>query len=133
MMKAFGCWPSSRFLRGTPLDIFGYTRERRTERQLIRDYEALLEEIIGELTPHNHALAVALASIPEKIRGFGHVKMRHLAAAKKEEAELLARFRAGEAALPAGGRIAARRAGRRPRWLRAPSFSLRPCSRTWQW
>ncbi len=100
MFKAFGYMAKFRFLRGTPFDIFGYSRERRMERQLIRDYRALLEEIIRELKPHNHTLAVALASIPEKIRGYGHVKMRHLAAAKKEEAELLARFRAGEAALP---------------------------------
>ena len=58
------------------LDIFGRTDERRTERQLIADYEALLDEIVDRLTPGNHALCVALASIPEKIRGFGHVKER---------------------------------------------------------
>jgi indolepyruvate ferredoxin oxidoreductase len=100
MFKGFGYLAKFRVLRGTPFDIFGFSTERRTERQLIRDYEALLEEIIKDLKPHNHTLAVALASMPEKIRGYGHVKMRHLTAAKKEEAELLARFRAGEAALP---------------------------------
>ncbi len=81
-------------LRGTPFDIFGYTEERRTERALIRDYEAMLAEVLEKLTPENHAIAVGLAAIPEQIRGFGHIKMRNLAAAKAEEAALLAQFRA---------------------------------------
>ncbi|HEX5868735.1 MAG TPA: DUF6537 domain-containing protein, partial [Beijerinckiaceae bacterium] len=93
MLKAFGVLARLKGLRGTPLDIFGYTHERRTERRLVRDYEALLAEIVAHLTPQNHAAAVGLAAIPDKIRGFGHVKARHLAAAKKDEAELLARFR----------------------------------------
>jgi indolepyruvate ferredoxin oxidoreductase len=83
-----------KFLRGTALDPFGYTAERRTERKLIADYEVLLSEILGRLTPENHAMAVGLASIPEKIRGFGHVKMRHLQTAKAEEGALLEQFRA---------------------------------------
>ena len=94
LMKAFTVLAPLRRLRGTPLDVFGYTQERRVERALIRDYEALLAEIAATLTPQNHALAIGLAAIPQKIRGFGHVKTRHLDAAKKEEAELLARFRA---------------------------------------
>uniref|UniRef100_UPI0013D84CA5 DUF6537 domain-containing protein n=1 Tax=Klebsiella pneumoniae TaxID=573 RepID=UPI0013D84CA5 len=72
-----------------PFDIFGYSHERKTERRLIADYQALVDEILAKLTPDNHALAVGLAGIPEKIRGFGHVKARHLAAAKAEEAALL--------------------------------------------
>jgi indolepyruvate ferredoxin oxidoreductase len=94
MMKAFGVLAKLRRLRGTPLDVFGYTHERKVERRLIRDYEALLGEIVTNLNPQNHATAVGLAAIPEKIRGFGHVKARHLEAAKREKAELLARFRA---------------------------------------
>jgi indolepyruvate ferredoxin oxidoreductase len=86
-----------KFLRGTPFDLFGYTHERRSERQLIADYEALLQEVVDNLTPDNHALAVALASLPEKIRGFGPVKQRHLAAAKTEEAALREQFRNGPA------------------------------------
>src|SRR3982075_285704 len=82
-------------LRGTAFDIFGYTRERKTERALIADYEAVLDEVFGRLTPDNHAVAVGLAAIPEKIRGYGHIKMRHLAAAKADEAALLEQFRAG--------------------------------------
>jgi len=94
IFPVFGALARLKFLRGTPLDIFGHTQERRTERALIRDYKALLAELLANLTPQNHALAVALALIPEKIRGFGHVKTRHLAAAKVEEATLLAQFRA---------------------------------------
>ncbi len=84
-----------KFLRGTPFDIFGYSHERRTERKLIADYEAMLDEILAKLTPDNHPLAVGLAAIPEKIRGFGPVKARHLAAAKADEAALLEQFRSG--------------------------------------
>ncbi|EJW10073.1 Indolepyruvate ferredoxin oxidoreductase [Rhodovulum sp. PH10] len=87
-----------KILRSTPLDPFGHTEERRTERALIADYEAMLDEVLTGLTPDNHALAVALAAVPEKIRGFGHVKMRAVAAAKAEEATLLAEYRAGPAA-----------------------------------
>jgi len=94
MLKAFGMLARAKRLRGTPLDVFGYTQERKTERKLIRDYEALLGEILSILNPQNHAVAVGLAAVPQKIRGFGHVKTRHLEAAKAEEAELLARFRA---------------------------------------
>ena len=88
-----------RGLRGTAFDPFGYSAERKTERALLRDYEAMLEEILGKLTPENHHIAVGLAAIPEKIRGFGHVKMRHLKAAKADEAALLDQFRSGPAPL----------------------------------
>jgi indolepyruvate ferredoxin oxidoreductase len=82
-----------RFLRGTRFDPFGYQSERRGERELIADYEKQLEEILRDLSARNHASAVALARIPEKIRGFGHVKERHLKAAKQEEAALREQFR----------------------------------------
>ena len=78
-----------KFLRGTAFDPFGYSAERKTERRLMRDYEAMLEEVLAKLNADNHHVAVGLAAIPEKIRGFGHVKMRHLTAAKAEEAALL--------------------------------------------
>jgi indolepyruvate ferredoxin oxidoreductase len=97
MLSAFRVLSKFRILRGTPLDIFGYTAERKTERKLIADYEAMLDEVLAALTPANHATAVALAAIPEKIRGFGHVKLRHLAAAKAEEKTLREQFRAGGA------------------------------------
>ncbi len=95
MLPAFGMLKHFKVLRGTPLDPFGYTAERRTERALIADYENLLGEILVALTPANHHIAVGLAAIPEKIRGFGHVKARHLKAAKADEAALLEQFRAG--------------------------------------
>ncbi len=86
-------------LRGTAFDPFGYSAERRTERALIADYEAMLDEVLAKLDAGNHHIAVGLAAIPEKIRGFGHVKMRHLKAAKSDEAALLDQFRAGGAPL----------------------------------
>ena len=99
--RAFGPWMRHVFklltrlrpLRGTALDIFGYTRERRMERRLIADYEALLGELSASLSPDNHALAVEIASLPAKIRGFGHIKARNVESAKACEAELVALLR----------------------------------------
>jgi len=95
MLPAFRLLAKFKGLRGTPLDPFGRTLERRTERKLIGDYEEILDEVLAKLTPDNHHVAVALAAIPEKIRGFGHVKQQHLTAAKADEAALLEQFRAG--------------------------------------
>jgi indolepyruvate ferredoxin oxidoreductase len=81
-------------LRGTAFDPFGHTAERKIERSLVREYETLLEEIFAKLTPENYHLAVGLAAIPDKIRGFGHVKLRHLKTAKADESALLEQFRA---------------------------------------
>jgi indolepyruvate ferredoxin oxidoreductase len=95
MLKAFAMLSKFKFLRGTPFDPFGYTHERRMERRLVAEYLELLDTITAELTPLNHAAAVALASIPEKIRGYGPIKQRTLAAAKAEEKALYEQFRAG--------------------------------------
>ncbi len=100
--RAYGAWLMGAFavlaklkgLRGTPFDLFGYSEERRTERRLIGAYETLVGELITGLTPANHAVAVALARLPERIRGYGHIKDANLAAAKAEEARLIAQFRA---------------------------------------
>ena len=97
MLSAFRLLAKFKVLRGTPLDIFGYSDERKTERKLIGDYEATLGELMARLTPANHKIAVAVAGVPEKIRGYGHVKARHLVAAKAEEAVLLEQFRTGSA------------------------------------
>jgi indolepyruvate ferredoxin oxidoreductase len=99
LMPVFRALAKLKFLRGTPFDPFGYTADRRTERALIDDYEAMLDEILDKLAANNHHLAIALASIPEKIRGFGHIKERNLKAAKADEAALLEQFRAGGAPL----------------------------------
>jgi indolepyruvate ferredoxin oxidoreductase len=107
MMSAFRLLAKMKGLRGTALDVFGKSAERKLERQLITDYEALIEELLPRLAAHNHALAVELASIPEQIRGYGHVKERHLKAAKAKEAELVAAFRAARPASAAVERVAA--------------------------
>jgi len=99
LLPVFRLLAKFKFLRGTPYDPFGRSAERRTERKLIQDYEAMLEKVLPALTPDNHHLAVGLAAIPEKIRGFGHVKQRHLAVARADEAALLEQFRAGSSAL----------------------------------
>ena len=88
------CCAKLRRLRGTAFDIFGRTAERRAERRLIAEYEAVLDEIERALSPENHEAAVELARLPLEIRGFGHVKEANLERAKAREAELLARFRA---------------------------------------
>ena len=93
MLASFKLLMRFKFLRGTILDPFGYSAERRLERKLIADYEATLTELLAGLDADNHHLAVGIAAIPEKIRGFGHVKRRHLAAAKADEATLLDQFR----------------------------------------
>jgi indolepyruvate ferredoxin oxidoreductase len=97
MLPAFRMLAKLKGLRGTKLDVFGYTEERKTERKLIADYETLIAELLATLSPQNHALAIKLASIPDDIRGYGHVKDAHLAKAKKKEADLLHQWRNPEA------------------------------------
>jgi indolepyruvate ferredoxin oxidoreductase len=92
VMSAFKVLARLRFLRGTALDVFGYTQERRTERALIGEYEAAIAELLARLELGNHGLAVRIASIPEEIRGYGHVKERHLEAARSKQAELRSQF-----------------------------------------
>ncbi len=98
MMRAFKLLARLKRLRGTPFDLFGRTAERRAERRLIADYETLMEEVIAGLDHETHGLAVALASVPQDIRGFGHVKEANIAAAKAQEAALLEAFRNPHAA-----------------------------------
>jgi indolepyruvate ferredoxin oxidoreductase len=85
-------------VRGTALDVFGQTAERREERGLIIDYMASIDEILQTLDATNLALAVEIARIPEQIRGYGHVKVRHLAAARKVWQTCMERWRAPAAA-----------------------------------
>ena len=96
ILPAFRLLAKMRFLRGTALDIFGMTEERKMERQLIADYEELLAEIIADLNIDNFAQAVELAALPETIRGYGHVKERHVEATRKRWDTLLEVFRNGE-------------------------------------
>jgi indolepyruvate ferredoxin oxidoreductase len=80
-------------LRGTPLNIFGYTAERRMERGLICEYESTVHELIAKLTPINHSHACQIARIPEQIRGFGHVKEGNARSARDARSMLLKLFR----------------------------------------
>jgi indolepyruvate ferredoxin oxidoreductase len=93
MLTAMRMLAPLKFLRGTAFDIFGYTAERRAERQLIADYEGVVNELLGKLDPARVALAAEIAAIPEFIRGYGHVKERHRRDAKAREAQLMAQWR----------------------------------------
>jgi indolepyruvate ferredoxin oxidoreductase len=94
MKSAFGVLARFKGLRGTAFDVFGYTQERRTERALIVEYRALVDELLASLSADRLADAVALASLPEEIKGYGHVKERHLAKARAKWETLLAAWRA---------------------------------------
>lgn len=95
MGLAFKLLAPLKVLRGTPLDVFGMTHERRTERALIGEYKASIEEILATLSTDKLSAALDVARIPEQIRGFGHVKERHLKAARAQWAQAMERFRAG--------------------------------------
>jgi indolepyruvate ferredoxin oxidoreductase len=88
MMLGFKLLAKFKGLRGTRFDVFGYTEERQHERKLRDDYIAGLTRITSELTEKNLELAIAIARVPDDIRGFGHVKDAALQAAKVTEAEL---------------------------------------------
>jgi indolepyruvate ferredoxin oxidoreductase len=94
MHLAFRVLSTLRGLRGTPFDIFGRTEERKTERALIAEYRASIEQVLAALGADNHALAVEIARIPEQIKGFGHVKERNLAAARVQWARLVDQWKA---------------------------------------
>ncbi|MBT6831305.1 MAG: indolepyruvate ferredoxin oxidoreductase family protein, partial [Rhodospirillaceae bacterium] len=93
MMSAYRLLAKFKFLRGTKLDPFGYMSERRAERSQIETYEATVRELLGDLTRDNHALAVEIARLPLKMRGFGHVKQASVEAATVREAELMKYWR----------------------------------------
>jgi len=95
MRTAFGVLGRLKGLRGGAFDIFGRSEERQTERRLITEYRACISELLKTLNADNRALAVEIARIPEEIRGYGHVKERHLLAARKKWDALMVRWRAG--------------------------------------
>jgi indolepyruvate ferredoxin oxidoreductase len=103
--KEFGSWvlgafkilSRMRFLRGTAFDIFGWTDERKMERQLIEDYRLLVEEILDSVNESNFDIAKRLLSLPEEIKGFGHVKEANVIQVRASWQELLHQYRnAGE-------------------------------------
>ncbi len=94
VMPLFRVLARMRGLRGSVFDVFGYSAERRREREAISDYERLLDEIVERLTAVNHETAVALAALPLDVKGFGHVKEANAEKARDRQYGLLARFRA---------------------------------------
>ena len=94
MMKAFRSLAALRRLRGTPLDLFGYSEERRMERRLLAEYEGDLDVILRSLGAGKIDAAAALASIPAMIRGYGHVKQASVVKAADERKRLVERFNA---------------------------------------
>jgi indolepyruvate ferredoxin oxidoreductase len=84
MWWAFKALAPLRVLRGGALDIFGYSEERRQERGLIQAYRSAIESLLPSLTVANRDAAAAFARVPEQIRGYGHVKAKHLAAARSQ-------------------------------------------------
>ncbi len=101
MLRAMRVVAGLKRLRGTAIDPFGRTAERRMERRLLADYETLLDELLERLDADNHATAVELARVPAQIRGFGHVKEANVQRAKAAEAALLERWRSPPAVLQA--------------------------------
>jgi indolepyruvate ferredoxin oxidoreductase len=97
-------------LRGSALDVFGKTEERRMERQLVRDYEALVDELLAHLSAERLDTAVRLARLPEGIRGYGHVKLANVVTVRAQWKDLLDRFhgRVAEAPVSVVARPAAR-------------------------
>ena len=93
---AFGVLAKLKGLRGGALDVFGRSEERRMERALITEYRSSIEEVLQTLNAGNRALAAEIARVPEDIRGYGHVKARHLATARPKWEALMKRWRAGE-------------------------------------
>jgi indolepyruvate ferredoxin oxidoreductase len=95
MWKAFTLLARFKGLRGGTFDIFGYTEERKMERALITEYRAVVAELLAGLSAQNHEQAVAIANLPEKIRGFGHVKEKAVAEYQLDRAKLMAGFKTG--------------------------------------
>ena len=93
VFTAFKLLAKLRGLRGGTFDVFGYSAERRQERQLVDDYFRTVDELLAGLTRDNQALAVEIASIPEHIRGYGHVKDEHYVKAKARWEELMMAWR----------------------------------------
>lgn len=96
MLPVFKVLSKFKRLRGTGIDPFGYTHERRTERQLIDDYQKLLTTVMGAVTENNLKTAIDLLSLPEQIRGYGYVKERNLNGVRSRWDSLYAEFAAIE-------------------------------------
>jgi len=106
---AFGPWVLTLFpvlaamkiLRGTMFDVFGHTEERQRERQWLLDYDGTLDDVLSQLTPENFERAVALLSVPQEIKGFGHVREKAMKAAAQKMNGLKNAFAAPSSAMAA--------------------------------
>jgi indolepyruvate ferredoxin oxidoreductase len=97
MLWGFKLLKGLRFLRGGVFDVFGYTEERRMERALVTEYQHSIEEVLRDFAPERQALALEIARIPDKIKGYGHVKERHVQAARPQWQGLMQAWRASVA------------------------------------
>jgi indolepyruvate ferredoxin oxidoreductase len=100
MMRGFQLLAKMKGLRSTPFDLFGYTEERKKERELRDTYIALIHLLVSGLKEHNRDAALKLAQLPEKVRGYGHVKLANLAAATKEKSILMELFNSPNVSIP---------------------------------
>lgn len=92
IFKFFKLLAKGKALRGTIWDVFGYMAERRMERQMLLDFEIAMGKVLVQLTPKNHAIACQIATLPQTVRGFGHVKARNFKAARAAEEKLWAKM-----------------------------------------
>ncbi len=99
MLRGFALMAKMKGLRGTPFDPFGRTAERRAERAAIKAYEADMAEVLRDLTAENLEVAVQIAELPLKVRGFGPVKAANAAKAEKLRGQMFERFRKGAAGM----------------------------------
>jgi indolepyruvate ferredoxin oxidoreductase len=96
MLSAFHLLAKFKFLRGTPLDIFGYLPERKMERELIIDYMETVDRLLADINTDNYELAVEIAGQPMAIRGYGHVKTNNALVVKEKTSELLEQWHASQ-------------------------------------
>ena len=100
LMPALKLLAKGKALRGSKLDIFGYTEERKTERRLIAQYRAIVTELLEHLDADKLALAIEIAQLPEQLRGYGHIKEKSLQQMRERQRSLLARYREHGKGLP---------------------------------
>lgn len=93
MLPLFKWLAKGKAIRGKRFDPFGWSLERKIERQLVADYKQTLSEMLPGLNQQNHAIAITIASMPDQIRGYGPVKDKSIAEAQRRNTELVAEFR----------------------------------------
>lgn len=92
MMHVFTVLSKFKFLRGSAIDPFGYAAHRRQERQMIKEYAATIRKLLHELKADNYDTAVAIAELPEKIRGYDTVKEASVVQMQQQQRQLLSEY-----------------------------------------